>query len=44
MIRQAGLGIAMGNAMQQVREGADYVTADIDDDGLAQAISYALSH
>ena len=43
MIRQAGLGIAMGNAMQSVRDGADYVTADIDAGGLAQAIRYALS-
>jgi len=42
MIRAAGLGIAMGNAMQEVKDAADYVTGDIDEDGLCGAIQYAL--
>ena len=40
----AGFGIAMGNAMTTVQAIADYVTADIDQDGLAQAINRALTH
>lgn len=42
MIRQAGLGIAMGNAMPEVQNAADYVAKDIDDNGLSDAIEYAL--
>jgi hypothetical protein len=38
MIRHAGLGIAMGNALDAVKAAADYVTASNADDGLAQAI------
>jgi Cof subfamily protein (haloacid dehalogenase superfamily) len=43
MIKAAGLGIAMGNAMEEVQLAADYVAKHIDDDGLADAISYALT-
>lgn len=42
MIRLAGLGIAMGNAMPEVQKAADYVTKDVDEDGLSDAIRYAL--
>ncbi len=42
MIRRAGFGIAMGNAMEEVRKVADYVAPDIDEDGLADAIYRAL--
>lgn len=42
MIRFAGLGIAMGNAMQAVCEAADYVAKDIDEGGLWDAVDYAL--
>ena len=38
MIRGAGLGIAMGNAVDAVREAARHVTGSNDDDGVAQAI------
>lgn len=44
LIQAAGFGIAMGNAMPNVQVMADYVTADIDQDGLAQAIDKALEH
>lgn len=38
MIRYAGVGVAMGNAQQAVKEAADYVTATNDEDGLVQVI------
>ena len=38
MIRCAGLGVAMGNAIQSVKEAADAHTADCDHDGVAEVI------
>ncbi|HLR70392.1 MAG TPA: Cof-type HAD-IIB family hydrolase [Pseudogracilibacillus sp.] len=38
MIEQAGLGIAVKNAQQLIREAADFVTATNNDDGVAKAI------
>ncbi len=38
MIRGAGLGIAMGNAVDVVRDAAGYVTGSNADDGVAQAL------
>lgn len=38
MIRFAGLGVAMGNAVAQVKAAADFVTADNDHDGVGLAI------
>jgi Cof subfamily protein (haloacid dehalogenase superfamily) len=38
MIHYAGLGVAMGNAEQSVKEIADYVTASNNEDGVAQVI------
>lgn len=38
MIKEAGLGIAMGNAQDIVKEAADWVTASNDEDGVAAAI------
>ncbi len=40
MIVAAGHGIAMGNAMDELKEAAEYVTADIDDDGVAKALAH----
>lgn len=40
MIRFAGIGVALGNAEPEVKLAADYVTADIDDDGLAKALKH----
>ena len=37
IIREAGLGIAMGNACEELKNAADYVTDDIDRDGLWNA-------
>ena len=38
MIELAGIGVAMGNAMERVKEEADYITATNNDDGVAKAI------
>lgn len=40
MLRFAGIGVAMGNAWDNVKAAADYVTADIDDDGVAKALRH----
>lgn len=40
MLRHAGIGIAMGNAADEVKQAADYVTSDIDDDGIARALKH----
>lgn len=39
MIVAAGTGVAMGNASDNLKAHADYVTAHIDDDGVAKAIN-----
>lgn len=38
MIKYAGVGIAMGNAIEKLKENADYVTDTNDNDGVAKAI------
>lgn len=38
MLRYAGIGVAMGNAQQAVKDMADSVTADNDHDGIAKAL------
>ena len=42
MIRYAGLGVAMENAVLPVRAAADYVTASNDCDGIAQVVEQFL--
>ncbi len=42
MLRWAGLGIAMGNAQDVVKEAADHITADNTSHGVAQAIAMLL--
>ena len=44
MIRAAGLGIAMGNAPEAVREAADRVTASNDDEGVYIALKKLRFH
>lgn len=44
MLRWAGMGIAMGNALPEVRQAVRFVTATNDEDGVALAIErYALA-
>ena len=40
MIRFAGIGVAMGNGKEEVKAAADFVTADIDDDGIEKALKH----
>ena len=40
MLRYAGIGVAMGNACPQAKEAADYITADVTDDGVARALAH----
>lgn len=43
MLRAAGLGVAMGNAAEQIKTAADRVVSDLDHGGCAQAILMLLS-
>ena len=38
MLRWAGIGVAMGNAVDEVKAVADEVTATNDDDGVARVL------
>ena len=40
MMQFAGASIAMGNAREETKKAADFVTADIDDDGWAKGIAH----
>jgi len=40
MVRDAGLGIAMGNATAKVKAVAKYVTADVSDNGIQKALKH----
>lgn len=42
-IRDAGLGIAMGNAVEEIMAVADHITGHVREDGFAQAIEYILA-
>lgn len=42
MVEYAGLGIAMGNASADLKSRADWITGDVEQDGLKEAIMYAL--
>ena len=38
IIREAGIGVAMGNANEEVKAMADYVTSSVDEDGVKNAL------
>ena len=40
MIRHAGVGVALGNAVDAAKRAADYVTATVDDDGVLRALQH----
>lgn len=40
MLRHAAIGVAMGNANDDVKEVADYVTASVDEDGIEKALKH----
>lgn len=44
MLEAAGIGVAMGNAYEEVKKAADYVTQDCDKNGVASAINLLLEN
>ena len=38
MIKAAGIGVAMANAQEKVRQAADYITKSNDEDGIVDVI------
>ena len=40
MLRHAGIGVAMGNANDDVKAVADYVTTSVDENGIANALKH----
>lgn len=40
MLKHAGIGVAMGNARDAVKQVADYVTDSVDDDGVVNALRH----
>ena len=40
MIKEAGFGVAMGNAEDAVKAAADYVTASNNEDGIPLALDF----
>ncbi len=40
MLKHAGIGVAMGNAENDVKQAADYVTDSVDEDGIEKALRH----
>ena len=40
LVRDVKLGVAMGNACQELKDVADYVTTGVDEDGISRALEY----
>lgn len=40
MLRHASIGVAMGNAIERTKNAADYITDDIDCDGISKALKH----
>ncbi|MBR4645373.1 MAG: Cof-type HAD-IIB family hydrolase [Bacteroidaceae bacterium] len=40
MIRTASIGVAMGNALECLKQEADYVTTSVDEDGILKALQH----
>lgn len=40
IIKKAGIGVAMGNAGDELKRAADYVTSSVDDDGILNALKH----
>ncbi len=40
MILQAGIGVAMGNAIDALKQQADYITTSVDEDGILNALHH----
>jgi Cof subfamily protein (haloacid dehalogenase superfamily) len=40
MIKTAGIGIALGNALESLKQNADYTTSSVDEDGILNALRH----
>ena len=40
MLEYAGIGVAMGNASEEVQRHADFVTSGVDDEGIVHALKH----
>ena len=40
MIREAGIGVAMGQGCQAVKEVADFITDSVDQNGIEKALQH----
>ncbi len=40
MLQHVGIGVAMGNAEDEVKRVADHVTSSVDDDGVMNALRH----
>ncbi len=40
MLRAAGVGVAMGNALDEVKAHADYITSSVDENGITNALKH----
>ena len=40
ILRTAGMGVAMGNAGEEAKAAADYITTSVDDDGIMNALKH----
>ena len=38
MLKLVGTSVAMGNAVERIKEAADYITACVEEDGISQAL------
>lgn len=38
ILREAGIGVAMGNASENVKQASDYITSSVDEDGVRNAL------
>ena len=44
IIRKAGIGVAMGNANEPLKNEADYITDSVDEDGIYKALERWIFH
>ena len=40
MVRDAAVGVAMGNACDELKAVADYITSSVDEDGVSRALEH----
>ena len=40
LVRDVGLGVAMGNACDELKAVADYITSSVDEDGVSRALEH----